>query len=198
MSHGLLAPQFGLGRIPTPDSDTAQRPAPRDGLTAAAVFSGNGPTVVIKRRRLAAGPEALFGDAAAPAAPHKAPKVYRLVPLTASDAGEAPGQLASPGSGATVDITTDAGAPALPKLRRRRDSTRQPTLLKHIVVERPAPVPAPERAVAPDDAGKMDFQAARGALKELDAALLRVARAQQAFRALDEHLRALGIPRSVA
>lgn len=198
MSHGLLAPQFGLGRIPTPDTDTAQRPASRDGLTAAAVFSGTGPTVVVKRRRLPAGPEALFGDAAEPATPLKAPKVYRLAPLAASGAGEASGEPTSPASGASVEIATDTGTSALPKLRRRRDATRQPTLLKHVVVERPAPVPALERAVGHGDADKMDFQAARCALKELDAALLRVARAQEAFRALDEHLRALGIPRSAA
>jgi hypothetical protein len=198
MSHGLLAPQFGLGRIPTPDTETAQRPASRDVLTAAAVFSGPAPTVVIKRRRLPAGPETLFGDGAAPATPLKAPKVYRLAPLMASGAGEAPGQPTSSASGAAVEITADIGAPAHPKLRRRRDSTRQPTLLKHVVVERPAPVPPPERTNAQGDGDKIDFQAARGALKELDAALLRVARAQEAFRALDEHLRALGIPRSVA
>lgn len=198
MSHGLLAPQFGLGRIPTPDTDIAQRPSSRDVLTAAAVFSGPAPTVVIKRRRLPADPETLSGDAAAPATPHKAPKVYRLAPVVASGAGEAPGQATLPPSDATTEISTDIGVPAPPKLRRRRDATRQPTLLKHVVVERPAPDRPPEPAVGPGEADKIDLRAARGALQELDSALLRVARAQEAFRALDEHLRALGIPRSAA
>jgi hypothetical protein len=161
--------------------------------------SATAPTVIFKRRRLLLeSPEKVLLSAAVATTPHKAPKVYRLTSIpTATD--EAHVEPTHSASDTPAERASDiAASPTLHKPRRRRDPTRQPTLLQHVVIERPAESHSAEGAAEHGGAEKVDSMAVRGCLEQLDAALEQVARTQEAFRALDEHLRALGIPRSTA
>jgi hypothetical protein len=195
MNHGLLAPQFGLGRIALPDTATTERPSARNGMPSSD-SSATGPTVIFKRRRLLEGAETLVGEASTPSTSPKTPKVYRLAAAASLAAGDAASaQVASLASKAP-QTGTSAEQSVTTKLRRRRDPTRQPTLLKHVVVKPPVEPCLSGSPILPSEVGVGDAQAVRDALKELDAALGRVTRAQETFRALDEHLSALGISRS--
>jgi hypothetical protein len=197
MNHGLFAPQFGLGRIASSDTAAAERPAARNG-TPSSASSATGPIVIFKRRRLLEGSGNVLVDAAIASTSHKAPKVYRLTSIAPTATDEAHVQPTQLASDAPAKRATDIASPTLRKPRGRRDPTRQPTLLQHVVIERPAVSYSAEGAAVQGDAEKVDSMTVRGCLKQLDAALGQVARAQEAFRALDEHLRALGIPSSTA
>lgn len=197
MNHGLLAPQFGLGRIGSPDTAAAEWPSARDGKPSAG-SSATGPTVIFKRRRLLECPETVFVDAAVSTMPHKAPRVHRLASIACTTTGEAHVQPTQLACDAPAERATATASTTLRKLRRRRDPTRLPTLLQHIVIERPAESHSAKSDVEQGDADRVDIMSVRRCLKQLDAALAEAARAQEAFRALDEHLRALGIPGSAA
>jgi hypothetical protein len=197
MNHGLFAPQFGLGRISPSDTPAAEGRGARSAMPSPG-SSATGPTVIFKRRRLLEGSETVLDDAAIASTHHKAPKVYRLTSIAPTATTEAEVQSTSFASDGPAEGATEVASPVLQKPRRRRDPTRQPTLLRHVVIEPPAEAYSTESAAEQRDDKRGDSIAVRGSLKQLDAVLEEVARAQEAFRALDEHLRALGIPSSAA
>jgi hypothetical protein len=179
MNHGLLAPQFGIGgiaaEIPDAERATTEIRKPID----------NGPTIVVKKRRLIRTHEASSSSAEAQA---KLPKVYRLE-LQASGA--------LPLLDAGVALSHVAERPPVSRRTRRTDPARQPVLVKHVVYERPPLAPAGDRLPA-DEPQKIGAKALREALRELDAVLAHAVRADQAYRALDELLLDLGVPRNGA
>jgi len=185
MKHGLLAPQYGLSRTTLSEFDAPAR-------HLAAVFeappadSPSSPKVTIKRRRMV-GPTAVASvPVVAPSAP-AAPRVYRLESSAAANEQGTPSQ----DQQATAP---EVSPPAAQNPRRQRDAaTRRPRLVSHVVFGQP-----PERASSPgqlpsDEPASLDTKALRAALARLDTALDSVARAQDAFRALDRLLTSLGV-----
>jgi hypothetical protein len=176
MNHGFLAPQFGLGRASTHRAEeganpTAKAPAPTGG--------GNGPTVTFKRRRLLEGPDIRPNEA--PVAPVKAPKVFTL---------QAPAAPARPLEPAAVDAPVQAAPLSAPKVRRRRDPSRAPTLVQHLVFQHEAPAAAVAEADPPED--RSLHAKLRPAAVEPDAELRTSTRCREAALALDAHFKRLG------
>lgn len=181
MKYGFLAPQYGLVRsqFALPDGSTEAGPGPQ-----AAPAPAIGPKVVVKRRRAIGSADRSVTEASALSPAPKAPKVFRLE-------GRSQAMPASPPS-AAADLVTDPPKPDSP--RRRRDLSRVPTLVQHVVFE-PAPKDVlRDDAPAPSDDPHIDAKALRRALDVLDAKLLAAAQAQASYRALDELLTRLGLP----
>lgn len=211
MNRGFLAPQFGLGRMARSELDEAFKPAPQP--APGAVPPTQGPTVIVKRRRHlpGAGADAAHPPAEVPAEA-RTQKVYRLdaaQPLQAAQAPQAP-QPASPAESVSpalappaVQGAQPAGAgddgPRVSPARRRRDSVRQPTLVRHVVFE---PPPArPEAGASMAGGREVGRQVGRevgraevlAAMEHLGGMLDALVRGRDAYLALDEHLSALGI-----
>lgn len=192
MNQVLLAPQFGVGRAKLREPDEPVTPSAAN-VPAASVFapSSGGPQVTIKRRRVLEVPKP-GSEAEQPAAgAAKAPKVYQVAqlaavaPVAAAEVREEP--LAAPAG------PVQEAPPPPPRPRRRRDPSRQPMLVQHLVFE-PPPAPADLMAeVAHAAVDAMDAKRLREALAVLDAELRRVARCEEASRALDAHLKQLRI-----
>jgi hypothetical protein len=185
MKLGLLAPQFGLGRItpaardePVPAPPTATAPAPA------------GPTIILKRRRLVEDPRAASNaDAGGVPAGAKLPKVHRLDALL-PPAPESP-------PAAAEERSAVAPLPA-PKPRRRQDPVRHPTLIRHVVYETPPPQQAPGDEAAPAAEGGVSGKDVHAAMARLGETLDGLIRAHDAYVELDRHLRKLRIPGSGA
>lgn len=178
MNHTLLAPQFGIGSVVnfTQDGDVA--------LSIERVQSPlvAGPTVVVKRRRLLIAGEANTDRNANALAPARTPKVYRLDTQAKQATIEAFG-----------DQVTVPQADAISAVRqsrsRRLDPSRRPTLVKHVVYDSPPPI----EAAPPAESPSARYGRLRDALRELDEALDRTARAQRAYSQLDDLLTSLGV-----
>jgi hypothetical protein len=199
MNQVLLAPQFGVGRAKLREPDEPVRSPARD-VPAASLFAppAGGPQVIVKRRRVLEVPKPGSDAEQAATGPVKAPKVYKVAQVAAvapmADAREEPL--------AAAPVPVQEAPPAAPKLRRRRDPSRQPTLVQHVVFE-PAPVQAaPAEAIGTADLGGLDVldglnvldaKQLREALAVLDAELQRVARCEAAARSLDVHLKQLRV-----
>lgn len=181
MNHGLLAPQFGVGRADDNDPDQDAHPAAK-GLWSPTA-PGSGPTVTIKRRRLVESP-AVESERTS-TAPAKTSKVFTLQ--------NAPMQPRPLERAEAIPALELASAPSA---RRRRDPLRKPTLVQHIVFEHPKvePPTADQPAVRPEDAAspKVSAKALRGALEKLDEELRRSTRCREAAMALDAHFKRLG------
>ena len=196
MNQVLLAPQFGVGRAKLREPEESSPSSVRD-MPAASLFApaAGGPQVIVKRRRVLEVPKP--GSEAGPAAtgPVKAPKVYQVTQLAAVAQVAAMAEPREEPLAAAAAPAQEA-PPAAPKLRRRRDPSRQPTLVKHVVFE-PAPVQAaPAEAFGTADLDGLDVLDAkqlREALAVLDAELQRVARCEAAARSLDVHLKQLRV-----
>lgn len=202
MNQVLLAPQFGVGRAKLREPDETPQSAARD-VPTASVFAptAGGPQVTIKRRRVLEVPKPGSGDDLPAASTAKAPKVYQVSQVAAVAAVAAAEVREEPPVAAAA--TLQEAPPAPPKLRRRRDPSRQPTLVQHVVFE-PPPVPAAPLAEAAlvthaahaadlADIDVLDARQLREALAELDAELQRVARCEEAYRSLDAHLTQLRV-----
>ena len=193
MNQVLLAPQFGVGRAKLREPDESSPPVARD-VPAASLFApaAGGPQVIVKRRRVLEVPAPGSGAEQPATGPVKAPKVYKVAQVAA----------VAPAVDGREEPLTAVAAPVpeaaqpTPKPRRRRDPSRQPTLVQHVVFE-PAPVQAePEQAMAAaglDALDTLDARQLREALAVLDAELQRVARCEEASRALDSHLTQLRV-----
>jgi hypothetical protein len=187
MKLGLLAPQFGLGRItqtardepvPAPPPATAPAPAPA------------GPTIILKRRRLVEDPRAASNaDAGSVPAGAKLPKVHRLDALLPPPPESPPA--------AAEERSAVAPLPA-PKPRRRQDPVRHPTLIRHVVYETPPPQQAPGDEAAPAAEGSVSGKDVHAAMARLGETLDGLIRAHDAYVDLDRHLRKLRIPGSGA
>jgi hypothetical protein len=195
MNQVLLAPQFGVGRAKVREPDETPHSAARD-VPNTSLFAptAKGPQVTIKRRRVLEVPKPGSADELPAASTAKAPKVYQVAQVAVLAAAELREEPAVEAPAALPETP-----PAAPKLRRRRDPSRQPTLVQHVVFE-PAPVPAePVEATAAagldglDGLDTLDATRLREALAVLDAELQRVARCEEAFRALDSHLKQLRV-----
>ena len=192
MNQVLLAPQFGVGRAKVREPDETPHSAVRD-VPNASLFAptGKGPQVTIKRRRVLEVPKPGSADELPAASAAKAPKVYQVAQVAVVAVAEPREEPAVEAPAAPPETP-----PAAPKLRRRRDPSRQPTLVQHVVFE-PAPVQAePEQAMAAaglDALDTLDARQLREALAVLDAELQRVARCEEASRALDSHLKQLRV-----
>lgn len=183
MNHGLLAPQFGVGRVDGPDPDRGQHPAAKDVWGTS--HPGSGPTVTIKRRRLVE-PSAVESTHPPSSAPVKAPKVFKL-------------QVQATQSNLKVERSepdAEPTPPAATTFRRRRDPSRKPTLVQHIVFEQPKAEPqaAVQLADQHENAAipKLNSKKLRSALERLDEELRRSARCREAAGALDAHFKRLG------
>jgi hypothetical protein len=198
MDHGFLAPQFGLGRSLSTDL-------------------ASGPTVVVKRRRQLEIPTTGSGQAGPACAPSKVPKVYRLALTTAPqrEAYELEAVADTHDAGAAGRQKVEAlepqqdlrAASGRRRRRRRRDLLRVPTLVQHVVFERARdaldvheateigrpPLPRDGASITPPMLEAGDPQKWRDALAVLDAELRKAVRAEQAYLALDEALRSVGI-----
>lgn len=190
MKHGLLAPQFGIGGPGVPGTEDAVSWTLGP---AAQTPHANGPTVVVKRRRLLPEGDAPSGESAVPQTLAKAPKVYRLALPAASPLAQ---QLDVQTAGAARDPETSVVSSRL----RRRDPVRAPTLVKHVVYETSAPLhkASGSQPTERHDGPTVGGSRVRDALKELDEVLASTARAQNAYLALDELLTSLGIARGSA
>ena len=198
MTQVLLAPQFGVGRAKVREPDDTPHSAARD-VPNTSLFAptANGPQVIIKRRRVLEVPKPGSADQLPAAGAAKAPKVYKVAQVAVVAAVELRQEPAAEAPAALPDAPA-----AAPKQRRRRDPSRQPTLVQHVVFE-PAPVPAdrldsmdpvaPVAAAGLDGLDTMDARRLREALAALDAELKRVARCEEAYRALDTHLKQLRV-----
>jgi hypothetical protein len=196
MNQVLLAPQFGVGRAKLREPEESSPSSVRD-VPAASLFApaAGGPQVIVKRRRVLEVPKPGSEAEQAATGPVKAPKVYQVAQVAAvapvavvADLREEP----MPAAAAPVQEAPTA----TPKLRRRRDPSRQPTLVQHVVFE-PAPVqPAAVEAAGAADLDGLDVLDAKRlseALAVLDAELERVARCEAAARSLDVHLKQLRV-----
>jgi len=207
MHSGLIAPQFGLGRISKSGlDDEPPAPAPRQAAAPAAAAPG-GPTVILKRRRHVQG-----AAASAPLEPGQAPmqarpqKVFRLDAQRLVPAAENP-----PPVPPEPEFKAEAAAPvaseAVPaaKARRRKDPVQQPTLVRHVVFEPPPPAPAgspasalpdttPESEPQPQPHAGVGRTQVLAAMDRLRTTLDGLVRARDAFADLDEHLIGLGVP----
>lgn len=193
MNQVLLAPQFGVGRAKLREPDEPVRSPARD-VPAASLFAppAGGPQVIVKRRRVLEVPKPGSDAEQAATGPVKAPKVYKVAQVAAVAPMVEPREEPL----AAVPAPVQEAPPAAPKLRRRRDPSRQPTLVQHVVFE-PAPVQAaPAEAIGTADLDGLDVLDAkqlREALAVLDAELQRVARCEAAARSLDMHLKQLRV-----
>lgn len=184
MRDVLIAPQFGLVGPAAARLDSAQ-PGTAEPNPLWPTAAAPGPSVVVKRRRLPA--LASVDDSAAPAETPRSSKVYRLdrTPLDAPKDSPVPLEAGSP-----------MAEPAPSRTRRRASAVRKPVLVTHQVFEPVRPTALPSEATAPSLAThSMDL---RKALKSLDETLGAVARAQEAYRALDELLSSLRVPGQAA
>lgn len=180
MNHGFLAPQFGLGRSSTQAPDEGAYPTATSPWGPTAPESG--PTVTFKRRRLVEGPDVAQEDV--PTTPAKAPKVFTL---------QAPALPNPPRETERADHTAvDAEAPSVPKLRRRRDPSRAPTLVQHVVFQPEPPVAAVAGVERPEHHQADSTKAPRKASIKSDAAPGTATRRRDAAIALDAHFRRLG------
>ena len=193
MNQVLLAPQFGVGRAKVREPEETPHSAARDVPNGAVFAPAAGPQVTIKRRRVLEVPKPGSADDPPAASTAKAPKVYQVAQVAVVAAVEAREE---PPPVAVAAAAVQEAPPAAPKLRRRRDPSRQPTLVQHVVFE-PVPVQAaPVPGIDPanlDGLPLLDARCLREALAELDAELQRVARCEEAYRALDAHLTQLRV-----
>ncbi len=198
MNQVLLAPQFGVGRAKLREPDETPRSSAREAPPdAAAVFApgATGPQVTFKRRRVLEVPKQGSADELPAASVAKAPKVYQVsqvVVVAAAEVREEPPVLAPA-------VAVPEEPEPTPKLRRRRDPSRQPMLVQHLVFETATESisPVAQAAAALETAGdKLDSQQLRDALATLDAELQRVARCEEAYRELDQHLKHLRVGKS--
>ena len=181
MKPGLLAPQFGLGRV-TPAARDEPAPGPAPAMTTATAA----PTIILKRRRLLEDPKAALNGAAGALPPEaKQPKVHRLDALL-------PPPMESPPA-ATDERSAAVPLPA-PKPRRRKDPVRHPTLIRHVVYETPPPKEGPADEATPAAGGGVSGKEVHAAMARLDATLDGLIRAHDASAELDRHLRTLRIP----
>lgn len=190
----MLAPQYRQGRKTLAEFD-----APEVSLAtlfeASPADSPPSPKVTVKRRRLTVPPSMAPVPADVNSAP-SAPRIYRLAPATATmgHLGPTPGLKADHLTDQRVAVPkVDQPVAAQKKHRRRSAPTRSPGVVNHVVFSRPAKVDAPLELSPSDEAVELDTRVLRAALAQLDAALARVARAQEAFRALDRLLTRLGV-----
>lgn len=185
MKHGLLAPQYGVSRTTLSEFDApARHLAPV--FEASPTVSPSSPKVTFKRRRLV-GPTPVASVPEAVASAPAAPRVYRLESPPAANEQRTPGQHQQ----ATAP---EVSPPAAQQLRRRRDTaTRSPRLVSHVVFGQPPAKTSSPGQLLSDEPAKLDTKALRAALARLDATLESVARAQEAFRALDKLLTSLGV-----
>jgi hypothetical protein len=181
MKLGLLAPQFGLGRI-TPTA--RDEPAPE--VQPAPTPSPAAPTIILKRRRLVEDPRsAANGEAGSVPPEAKQPKVHRLDALL----------LPVPESPAAAADESNVVVPRpTPKSRRRKDPVRHPTLIRHVVYETPPPREAPGDEAAPAAEGGVSGKEVHAAMARLGETLDGLIRAHDAYADLDRHLRKLRIP----
>lgn len=181
MNHGFLAPQFGLGRSSTQAPEEGAYPTAKSPWGPTAPESG--PTVTFKRRRLVEGPD--VAQEGAPTTPAKAPKVFTL---------QASAPLPTPPREAErADHTAvDAEPPSVPKLRRRRDPSRAPTLVQHVVFQPEPPVAAAAGVDPPEHHQVADTKVPRKASMKPDAAPGTATRRRDAAAALDAHFKRLG------
>lgn len=182
MKPGLLAPQFGLGRITAPSHDEPAPAAPPAGARSPAT-----PTIILKRRRLVEDPRAA-PDGTAGSAPSEAkqPKVHRVDALLPPAPESRPAEAEA--SGAVLAF------PAA-KPRRRQDPVRHPTLIRHVVFDTPPPQEDAAGAAAPPatEAG-VSGKDVHAAMARLGDTLDALVRARDAYVDLDRHLRKLRIP----
>ena len=181
MKLGLLAPQFGIGRItPTAHDEPAPEVQPSTTLNPA------GPTIILKRRRLVEDPRsASNGEAGTVPAEAKRPKVHRLDALLPPAPESPPVAAGDDGS-----VAPSAGS----KPRRRQDPVRHPTLIRHEVYETPPPKEGPGNEARSAAQGSVSGKELHAAMARLDATLDGLIRAQDASAELDRHLRRLRIP----
>ena len=159
MTDGVIAPQFGIFRVFAThqvEDPATVLPVPRRSSP-----TNEGPTVIVKRRRHIEAPAQQDFDQRTPAAEHKESKVFLL------RADRALGQLAveqrpSP-EVPPAEQAASALPAAMPRMRRRRDPHKAPTLLQHVVFERSEPD-------ACDADELLDLSAPRG-YRELNQAL---------------------------
>ena len=190
MNHGLIAPQFGLGGVPRSDLEKAFQPAPSTALGGS--DQRQGPTVVIKRRRLVAEAELGEGPPAAVPAEGKRRKVYRLDQPAATFGSSAPTAIVEAGGKTSGDASAGSELSKMPPVRRRRDPIRQPTLVRHVVFETPPHErPEVEPSIVVGGASRAEVLAAMEDLRRLLDALVR---GRDAYLALDEYLSVLGVP----
>jgi hypothetical protein len=122
-------------------------------------------------------------DSAAPPDAPRSSKVYRLDRTLPDAAKDSP---------AAVEPGSPMAEPAPSRIRRRANAARKPVLVTHQVFEPVRPPALPAAATESSlSAQSMDL---RQALKTLDETLGAVARAQEAYRALDELLSCLRVP----
>jgi hypothetical protein len=198
MNHGLLAPQFGLGRISQSEVDDPFGKSDRPVLSAAASGSA-GPTVTVKRRRHAAGAETMADLQPTQAAPElRGQRVFRLdvQPMGVSSAEHASplpikGEIRSEEAAKTAPETP----PASP-VRSRRALVRKPTLIRHEVFEPVSESVSDATEAMKAAAASADKAAVFAAMRQLGLTLDALGRASDAYAALDRHLNALGVPRS--
>jgi hypothetical protein len=170
MNHGLLAPQFGLLGRSLEDAKPFDTPA-----SAA-------PTVIVKRRRtLSVVTPTDTGEPAAKVA-EPAVKEARVFRLDTSSPSEQPTATAvAPVEHVQATPNTEVSAPQSPahppRLRRRRDPVRKPTLLSHIVYESPGVSDSPLTA-ADTESTSFDHDARTHeppvSLKDVEAAMARL------------------------
>lgn len=183
MKLGLLAPQFGLGRI-TPTA--RDEPAPE--VQPAPTPSPAAPTIILKRRRLVEDPRsASNGEAGSVPTEAKQPKVHRLDALL-------PPAPESPAAAGGADESSVVVPLPTPKPRRRKDPVRHPTLIRHVVYEKPPPREAPGDEAAPVAEGGVSGKEVHAAMARLGETLDGLIRAHEAYADLDRHLRNLRIP----
>lgn len=174
MKGRLIAPQFGLLQA----TAAAQFDSTDEKTQSGSASGVSGPNVIVKRRRLAVALP--IEDTGSVSEAPKTAKVYRLARAPA-------GRLPELSPVDAPRVVSDR-----PKGRSRHNAVRKPLLIAHQVL---APT---QRGIAPavtnDPTRELsDWQRLRGALRQLDEALLSVARAQAAYRALDELLCSLGV-----
>jgi hypothetical protein len=191
MNHGLLAPQFGLGRILRADADEPSKPVAQP-LREPVSPTASGPTILVKRRRHLAGAEAT-GDAqdTHPPPEVRGQRVYRLdVPPQAVSSGD-PAPSAQVVQAVAAEAAPDvvAQAAARSPSRRPRQVVRKPTLIRHEVFE-PSPASHADGEAARRSADRAEIQVA---MQRLGATLDMLVRGHDAYDALDRHLIALGV-----
>jgi len=204
MTHGFLAPQFGL----VGDRDQQRKQQPRQADTAhpqsysSPFLPQTGPTVVIRRRRRLIGTGGLEGKEASPSVGDgvrpavKTPKVYRLESSSAAGpvSTAQPLPTTSTMSSEPLDETPPVvQTPTVAPQRRKRDTLRAPRLLSHVVFERPEPEaaegasPASAAVQLPDFSspgdGQSDYEGVCRALERVRDELKAALQARR-FRAL--------------